>query len=86
MQSEILRMDGTAGKDAAASIAQLLKSVNGVSEVTVSVERNEVIVQFDEKIASKKSLQATLATAGFGAATEKPVHGENGSCCGGCGG
>lgn len=86
MQSEILKMGETASKAAADRVAQLLNNVVGVAEVSVSLERKEVTVLFDEKIASTQALQTALSSAGYGVSTEKPAHGKNGSCCGSCGG
>lgn len=87
MQSETLKLTGTTpNQDCADSVIRALKGVRGVGEITLGRENSEVKVQFDNEITSSQELQNVLAQAGYAISTEKSVHGENGSCCGGCGG
>ena len=87
MRTETLKLTGTTpNQDCADSVTRALKGVRGVGDIVVGVENSEVKVQFDDEITSSQELQNVLAQAGFAISTEKSVHGENGSCCGGCGG
>lgn len=85
MQTEILTVAGVNGEGCAAKVSNALKTINGVSEVTVSVAGSSATVQFDENLTSTQELNATLQRAGYGADSTKSAHG-NTSCCGGCGG
>lgn len=86
MRSESLKLTGTTNQDCSDSVTRVLRGVRGVGEIEVALESSEVKVQFDDQITSAQELQNVLAQAGYAISTEKSVHGENGSCCGGCGG
>lgn len=86
MRFETLKLSGTTNQDGAASVIRALRGVRGVGEIVVALENSEVSVQFDDQLTSATELQNVLAQAGYAISTEKSVHGENGSCCGGCGG
>lgn len=87
MRSETLKLTGTTpNQDCADSVTRVLRGVRGVGEIEIALESSEVKVQFDDQITSSQELQNVLAQAGYAISTEKSVHGENGSCCGGCGG
>ena len=86
MRSETLKLTGTTNQNSADSVTRVLRGVRGVGEIEIALESSEVKVQFDDQITSSQELQNVLAQAGYAISTEKSVHGENGSCCGGCGG
>lgn len=86
MRSETLKLTGTNNQDCADGVTRALRGVRGVSDITLALEKSEVKVQFDDEITSSQELQNVLAQAGYALSAEKAVHGENGSCCGGCGG
>ena len=86
MQSEIFKLKAVTGEQFMSQVLHTLRAVDGVSDVTVSLPRSEVSVQFNEQFASRQGLQAVLLGAGYGVETTKPAHGTNGGCCGGCGG
>lgn len=86
MRSETLKLAGTTTQDCADKVTRKLQNVNGVNNVAVVLENSEVNVQFDEEITSSQELQNVLTQAGYALSTKKPAHGENGSCCGSCGG
>ncbi len=86
MRFETLKLSGTTNQDGAASVTRALRGVRGVGEIVVALENSEVSVQFDDQLTSATELQNVLAQAGYAISTEKSVHGENGSCCGSCGG
>lgn len=86
MRSETLKLTGTTNQDCADSVTRVLRGVRGVGEIEIALESSEVKVRFDDQITSSQELQNVLAQAGYAISAEKSVHGENGSCCGGCGG
>ena len=86
MQSETLKLAGTTTQDCADKVIHKLQNVKGVNDVVVVLESSEVNVQFDEEITSSQELKNVLTQAGYALSTKKSAHGENGSCCGSCGG
>lgn len=86
MRSETLKLTGTTNQNCADSVTRVLRGVRGVGAIEIALESSEVKVQFDDQITSSQELQNVLAQAGYAISTEKSVHGENGSCCGSCGG
>ncbi len=84
MQIGMLKLAGLQGEPCASKIAQALKAVNGVNNANVSFADSKATVSYDEDLVSTQRLQVAIEDAGFSIA--KPVHGEEGSCCGGCGG
>jgi copper chaperone len=83
MKSETLQLLDKTGQDSAQQISRTLNSVNGVRSVRVAVVSGTVHVDYDGDLTSTQELRATLQSAGFG--VKKPVHGEDGVCCGSCG-
>ncbi len=56
---------GAECKSTGAAVAQTVKSVKGVSSVTVDYENHMVYVCADGKTASKKTIEKSLKTAGY---------------------
>ncbi|GAA0230442.1 hypothetical protein GCM10009125_19200 [Castellaniella daejeonensis] len=79
-----LRLVGLRGPSCADAVDRALAAVPGVSEVTVSLADEKVTITFDTAQVSVQRLQVAVQDAGYEAL--KPVHGEDGNCCGGCGG
>ncbi|NMM36960.1 MAG: heavy-metal-associated domain-containing protein [Glaciimonas sp.] len=86
MRSETLKLTGTTTQVRADSVIRKLQSVKGVSGVVVVLENSEVNIQFDDQATSAQELQNVLVQAGYATSPDKLRHGENGSCCGSCGG
>lgn len=86
MRSETLKLAGTTTQDCADSVMRKLQNVKGVKGVVVVLDNSEVNIQFDEEVTSTQELQNVLTQAGYALSTKKSAHGENGSCCGSCGG
>ncbi len=84
MRTETLKVTDTLTDQAVNTITQALGNVPGVSDVSISLDNNKTTVSFDEAVVSKQRLKAAVEDLGFQVA--KPVHGEDGECCGGCGG
>lgn len=83
MEIGMLRLAGMKTEQCASLIAQALNAVKGVSKTDVSFSASKATVSFDENLVSIPRLKVAVEEAGY---QIKPVHGEEGSCCGGCGG
>lgn len=84
MQVGMIKLAGLQGNHCAAKVADALKAVNGVDSAEVSFENAKASVTFNEEVVSLQRLKVAVEEAGY--AIAKPVHGEDGACCGGCGG
>ncbi len=80
MQTEIFQFRAATTEESLANAVRVLGDVEGVNTVTPSLIRNEVSVQFNPDLASRKSLQIALTNAGYAIQTG------NGGGCGGGGG
>lgn len=83
MKSETLRLLDAMDETRAMNVAQVLKSIKGVSKVSIATASASIAVDFDDDVTSSQELRAALQQAGFGL---KKAHGEAGMCCGSCGG
>jgi CCGSCS motif protein len=83
MKSETLQLLDKTSQDSAQHISRALNAVNGVHSVRVALVSNSVHVDYDDDLTSTQELRASLQGAGF--SVKKPVHGEDGVCCGSCG-
>jgi len=84
METGMIRLAGMKGPQCAENIVQAISSLDGVSSVKISFETSKASVLFDEGLVSLDELKLAVERAGYQIA--KPVHGEDGACCGGCGG
>lgn len=84
MQVGMLKLAGLQGEQCASKVAQALKSLKGVEKADVSYSGAKATITFDETVVSTQRLKVAVEDAGYSIA--KPVHGEDGACCGGCGG
>lgn len=84
MQVGMLKLDGLKDSGCAIKITDALKAIKGVDTADVSFEKAKASVSFDEELVSLQRLKVAVQDAGYSIA--KPVHGEDGACCGGCGG
>ncbi|KAA0911535.1 heavy-metal-associated domain-containing protein [Pusillimonas sp. ANT_WB101] len=84
METGMLKLAGMKDAQCAEVIAQTLNAINGVNDVNVSFSSNRASVTFDETLTSLPLLKQAVQQAGYEIA--KPKHGEDGECCGGCGG
>jgi len=84
METGMIRLAGMKGPQCAENIVQAISSLDGVSSVKISFETSKASVLFDEGLVSIDELKLAVERAGYQIA--KPVHGEDGACCGGCGG
>lgn len=84
LQTEILKIGGLQGPACASRIDAILSAVHGVHTATTALDTHKATVTFDPSKVSKQRLAVAIADAGY--EYIKPVHGEDGNCCGGCGG
>jgi len=84
MQVGMLKLAGLKDEGCAHKVAGALRAVKGVDTADVSFEKSKASVAFDEDLVSLQRLKVAVEEAGYGIA--QPVHGEDGACCGGCGG
>lgn len=84
MKSETLQLLGTLDEASAMNVARALNAVSGVNKVAIATANASISVDFDEEVTSAQELRRTLQQAGFG--TKRQGHGEEGMCCGSCGG
>jgi Cu+-exporting ATPase len=83
-KTETFRLGGLRGPDCADALDRALAAIPGVAQVSVSLADEKATVTFDTAQVSFQRLKVAVADAGYEAF--KPVHGEDGNCCGGCGG
>lgn len=86
MQTEILNVTGMTSDDCTDAVMRALKTIDGVSNVSVSYPQSRAIVQFDEQLTATQEMQAALTKAGYGVKTVKSEEQSCGGCCGKCGG
>jgi len=84
MQVGMLKLAGLKEQGCAVKVADALKSIKGVDTAEVSFDKAKASITFDEALVSLQRLKVAVEDAGYGIA--QPVHGEDGACCGGCGG
>lgn len=84
MQVGMLKLAGLKGNGCAIKLTNALTALKGVDTAEVSFEKNKASITFDESLVSLQRLKVAVEEAGY--AIAKPVHGEDGACCGGCGG
>lgn len=84
MQIGTLKLAGLETEQCAATLAGALKAIKGVNAVEVSFSKSRATVTYDEGLVSPQRLKVVVEDTGYQVA--KPVHGEDGACCGGCGG
>lgn len=84
MQTETVKIVDMTNQQAADTIRQTLQQLEGVGDIDISLQDQKATVSFDETLASKYGLRMAIEDLGFEIA--QAVHGEDGSCCGGCGG
>ncbi|GGC57464.1 CCGSCS motif protein [Undibacterium terreum] len=86
MQTETLKLDAAGHSNYTLAIESLLKQTSGVRDVLVVEPKQECSILFDETTVTLQQLQTILSHAGYASQKAKPKHGQNGVCCGSCGG
>ena len=86
MLTQTLVLAGLNDKQCAIEAEQALSALDGVKDVSVSFKDGKAAVTFDSNRVSLEQFRSALQPFGYDAAIYKPKHGEDGNCCGGCGG
>lgn len=84
MKAETLQLSSALDDSRAQVIASVLNTVGGVNKVAISTATGAVEVAYDENITSMQEIRTVLQKAGLTA--KRAEHGEEGMCCGSCGG
>lgn len=84
MRTETVKIVDMTNQQAADTISQALAKLEGVDNIQISLNDQKATVSFDEAVASRYGVTMAIEDLGFEVA--QPVHGEDGNCCGGCGG
>jgi len=84
MQTELIKVTGMTCGGCTSSVTEVLKAINGVDDVKVSLSDGEATVQYDELLTSPEQLKSAVKGAGYGvgdANTMQKPQGK-GCCCG----
>ena len=84
MQTTILKITGMTCGGCVNGVTKALQSVIGVSNVSVSLDKAEGTIQYDELTTDKDTLKSAVMHAGYGAYenSEAPSSPTKGGCCG----
>jgi copper chaperone CopZ len=80
MRTETLKVNGMTCGSCVNSVTKALKSVGGVRDVAVSLDRGEARIEFNESSTSPERLRAAVRQAGY----EVDVAGGKGHAKAGC--
>ncbi len=84
MKEETLRLSSALDEAGSQVIARVLSTLGGVNKVAITTATGAVDIAYDDNVTSIQEIRAVLEKAGLTA--KRPAHGEEGMCCGGCGG
>lgn len=65
MQEALIKIGGMSCQGCVRSVTQALSQLEGVADVSVSLEQGRAVVHFDPARQSAATLQAAVAAAGF---------------------
>lgn len=89
MQNAVIKIAGMDNEGCADTLDQLLGSIDGISDVRVSLRDGQATLRIDEHRVSPQALVEALEAAGYAsyADDEAPAKTPCANCCGGgCGG
>lgn len=81
-KTETMRLVGLQGPESVTALDQVLSVLPGVADVAISLDDEKATITYDTAQIGVPQLQSAIEAAGYEAL--KPVHGEDGNCCGGC--
>ncbi len=84
MQTTTLRITGMTCGGCVNSVTKVLQALPGVSEVSVSLDKGEGTIQYDELTTNKNALISAVIQAGYDAHENgvAPSTTTKGGCCG----
>lgn len=83
MEIATLKIGGITCEDCVEKVAGALRALTGVKRASVSFASKHASVNFDPTQVNTAQLKDAVRDAGFEVI---PAHGEEGNCCGSCGG
>jgi len=83
MEIATIKIAGMQNEQCTETINQALLAVNGVEKAKTALSGQRTSVTFDESLTNIDQLKQTIRDTGY---EIKLAHGEDGNCCGGCGG
>lgn len=83
MQTDLLKVTGMTCSGCTSKVMKMLKEVNGVSDVDVSLAAGEATVKFDDSLTSTDQLKSTIKSAGYGVDESNATlsHKNKSGCC-----
>ena len=81
MRAETIKVGGMTCGGCVDTITKALKAVEGVRQVSVSLESGEASVEFDESATSPGQLRATVQQAGYEVDVADGKSQKKGGCC-----
>lgn len=85
MQTEVLNVTGMKSEDCAEAVMRALKTIDGISNVSVSFPHGRAVVQYDEDQTATQEMANVLGKAGYGIRKPELEKQSCGGCCGKCG-
>lgn len=80
MQTEHLKVTGMSCGGCVSSVTKALQAVNGVDDVSVSLDEGDVTVRYDPQLTSNALLKSAVVAAGYG--VDEQARLPKGGCCG----
>jgi copper chaperone len=80
MHTEHLKVTGMSCGGCVGSVTKALKAVDGVDEVSVSLDAGEATINYDEHVTSMAILKSAVIAAGYG--VDEQAKSAKGGCCG----
>ena len=83
MQSEQLKVTGMTCGGCVTTVTRVLKNMEGVDDVKVSLAGGDATVQYDERLTSPDKLKLAVTAAGYGVGGTKSADAESSKngCC-----
>lgn len=83
MEIATIKIAGMQNEQCTEIINQALLAINGVEKAKTALSGQRTSVSFDESLTNVEVLKQAIRDTGYAI---KLAHGEDGNCCGGCGG
>lgn len=83
MQTEQIKVTGMTCGGCSSKVTNVLKAVNGVEDVIVSLSTGQATVQYNEKLTSPEQMHSAVEEAGYGVGVSNDAQQAKGKgCCG----
>lgn len=81
-KTDTMQIIGLQGPESVAQLEKALTDIDGVAAVAVSLSDEKIKITYNTAQITMPTLQSAIKNTGY--EVLKPVHGEDGNCCGGC--